>query len=656
MNDLKRRSLVLGLALLTLVVAGCGGGGGPGGDNSSHPDVATNLVVTQTLPTNQQEVLPDLSDPGLESHIRVFFSEMVMSATAIDPTNTFNYLTSDVNILNSGMERMEGVATLANSNKTLVFQPSGDLANGQYTVTVTRDVMNFQGGRLNSGVSDHRSSFTVGTDIFAPVLRNTFPAANQKNVAKDSRIILTFNETLNRSTVTNTSITVVDGSANPPVNIAGSLVTDLGAFEIIFTPDAGTLMPPNATIVVTINGGAGGVSDAVGNPFEGDIATPGLYQFQFETVKEPPPPNNPLTIDPNTFDALLYFADSTSIGSLQEGLFLNNTLDLTLWGAGNPVPNSMSRIGQPGEIIFDPRFGPTDGHTYAYIIDRATKSVAVVGTRDSKVVWRWRDLPDPRGLAIAPNGITLYVTNYAADSLSFLDVGSINVGMALASDRLKDLSKQNNRTDLGMGRGPIGAAHAPDASLVFVGNSIENTCTLINTATATINTSFAVGTRPTDVAATFNFPNIGRFAFLTCLGGGNDDNGSVSLYWSTPNGLQASITGFENPMECIYDRGASIWTANSGGNQTKQLTLAFAGGGFAATILPTITASIKVGASPTGVTMESFYPYFNAATRTIISACRGSSELVFLDNAQPSRPTYSIMIPGVWTIASYYDQ
>ncbi len=656
MNNLKRRSLILGLSLLLLVVAGCGGGGGPGGDNSSSPDVATNLVVTQTLPTNQQEVLPDLADPGLQNVIRVYFSEVVMSATVIDPTNTFNYLTSDFNILNSAMERMEGVATLADANKVLVFQPAGNLANGQYTVTVTRDVMNFQGGRLNLGTRDHHSSFTVGTDIYAPVLRNTFPAPNQKDVPKDSRIILTFNETLNRSTITNTSINIMDGSANPPVAIAGSLVMDIDAFEVTFTPAAGTLMPANATIVVTINGGPGGVADAVGNPYEGDVATPGIYQFQFETVKEPPPPNNPIVIDANNFDALLFYANSTEIGSLQEAQYLGNTLDLTLWGSGNPIPNSVTRIGAPGEIIFDPRFGALDGHTYAYVIDRASRSVTIVGTRDSKIVWRWKDLPDPRGLAIAPSGITLYVTNYAADSLSFIDVGSINVGQSLADQRLKDLSRQANRTDLPMGRGPIGAAHAPDASLVFVGNNIDNTCTLVNTSTATIATTFAIGTRPQDVAATFFFPGIGRFAFITCLGGGNDDNGSVSLYWDRPNGLQATVTGFENPKECIYDRGASIWTANSGGNQAKQLTLAFAGGGFAATILPAITASITVGASPTGITMESFYPFFRASTRTIISACRGSGELVFLDNAQPSRPTYSIKVPGVFTIASYYDQ
>jgi Big-like domain-containing protein len=652
MTNVKMRSLVAGLSLLLLIAAGCGGGGG----SSSDKDVATNLVVMQTLPTNRQEVNRDLSDPGLDNMIRVYFSERVLPATVIDPTNTFNYLTSDVNFLNSAMERMEGIATLTDADKTLVFQPAGFLPNGQYTLTCTRDVMHYQGGRLNQGRTDFRSSFTVGEDIFAPVLRNTYPAPNQKDIPKDSQIILTFNESLNVSTVTTGTISVVDGSANPPVTISGSLSTDLNAFEVIFTPDPGTGMPPNATIVVTITGGNNGLADVVGNPYEGHIDTPGTYTFQFETVKEPPPPNNPISIDTVNFDALLIYADAANIYSLQEAAFLGNVADMTLWGQNNPIANSQQRIGSPGEIIFDPRFNPSDAHTYIYVIDRDSRSVTVVGSRDSKIVHRWKDLPDPRGLAVLPNGLTLYVTNYANGSVSFLDIGSITAGAAMATDRMKALSSLSSRLDLQVGNGPIGAACAPDAGLLFVGNSIDNTCTLINTGTATINTTFAIGTHPQDVAATFNFPGIGRFAFITCLGGGTDDNGSVSLYWNVPNGLQATVTGFENPKGCIYDRGSSIWVANSGGNSSTQLTLQIAGGGFAATILPAITANITVGASPTGITMESFYPYFNAASRTIISACRGAGKLVFLDNTQPSRPTYSITAPGVQEIASYFDQ
>ena len=159
MAHLSKRSLVFVLAISLVWVAGCGGGAG--GPNGSDPDVATDLIVTQTLPTNTQEVLRNLSDPGLGNIIRVFFSERLLASTVIDPANTFNFLTSDVNILNSAFERMRGVATLTNDGSVLSFTPSGDLSNGQYTITVSRDVMNFQGGRLNRGLSDHRSSFTV---------------------------------------------------------------------------------------------------------------------------------------------------------------------------------------------------------------------------------------------------------------------------------------------------------------------------------------------------------------------------------------------------------------------------------------------------------------------------------------------------------------
>ena len=653
MTEPRMRSLTLGLSVMLLIAAGCGGGGGA---NGSDPDVALDLIVMQTLPTNRQEVANDLGDPGLEGVIRVFFSEQLMRASVIDDTNTYNHLTSDVNILDSGMERVEGLSLLSPDRMSLVFTPAGDLPNGQYTITVTRDVMNFQGGRLNNGQSDHRSSFTAGTDIYAPVIRNTFPAPNQKDIAKDSQVIITFNESLNPATVSNTTVTVVDGSANPPVPVNGTLTVIHEEFEAVFTPDPASPMPPNATIVVTVTGGSGGVTDAIGNPFEGDPATPGTYQFQFETVKEPPPPNNPIAIDVINFDALLVYGDQSSIGTLQEGPFLTNTLDFTLWGTGNPIPNGRTRIGQPGEIIFDPRFGPTDGHTWLYIIDKASRSVTIVGTRDSKIVWRWKDLPDPAGLAISPNALTMYVSNYSNDTVSFIDSGSLTVGVPLATQRTKDASKLQNRTDVQVGRGPMGAANAPDANILFVGNALDNTCSVISTSSATVSTTFAIGTRPQDVAATFNFPGIGRFAYITCLGGGTDDKGSVSLYWNRPNGLQATVTGFENPKGCIYDRGATAWIANSGGTTTQALTLTIQGGGFAATILPTITATVNVGKNATGVTMESFYPYFGAATRTIITACRGSGELVFLDNAQPSRPTFAITIPGVHEIASYYDQ
>ncbi len=662
MFQLSRWSFGLALAAALLVSAGCGGGSA-GGKNTSE-GAPVPLIVQSITPTNGQEVMNDLSDVG--GVVTLKFSERLMKSSVLDPNNAFNGLSSDVNFLDSAFARVRATPSIGGDrNNILTITPAGGvLPNGQYTVTVTRDVKNYAGDRLNRGKFDFRASFTVGPDIYSPVIRNTFPAPNQKDVPKNSKIIITFNESLNPATVTAGTVSVVNGGTNPPVPINGTLTTTRDDFEIVFTPDAATGFPPNTTIVVTLTGGASGITDVVGNPFEGDPTTPGTYQFQFETVKEPPPPNNPSIVNNNPFEAMVMFGTQDSIGTLQEAPYLANTNDLTLWGSGNPVPNSLKKIGRPGEILFDPRLRviPLPDGTqkivgWIYVIDRDGRSVVVVNSEHSEIVWRWRDLPDPRGLAVTPGGSTLFVTNYANSSVSMLNIGVLSVGYPLPTQAVKDITKIQNRSDLQVGRGPMGAAHAPDALLLFVGNELDNTCSVINTGTFTVNTTFSVGTAPQDAAATFFYPGIGRFAFITCLGGGIDDAGSVALWWNVPNSLQANITGFKNPKECIFDLGISCWVANSGGNEASRLDLAIAGGGFAATILPNIGAKVSVGQNPSGITIEAFFPIIvGAPTQTVITAVRGSGQLTFINPLQPARPTYSLKIPGVQTVATYMDQ
>lgn len=667
MTKLVSWTPVVGLCLALLLVPACGGGGGGGETGTANS--TTGLVVRWITPTNKQEVNPDLSDPELNGMLTVDFSSGLNPNDVLDPTNAYNGLTSDVNILDSAFQRVRGTPQIGGDiGNVLYFWPQGGtLANGQYTITVSRDVRGLNGRQLNSGLFDFRSSFTVGADIYKPKIRNTYPAPNQKDVDKFSDINITFNESLNPATVTLSTITVMNGSVNPPVAVNGTIKTARDDFEIVFTPDPANPMPPNATIVVTVYGGANGVADALGNTFDDPGIRSPNYVFQFDTVKEPPPPNNPppVIIPPPYGDALIFVATGNSIISVAERPYFANTADLTLWGTGNPVPNSTRFIGQPEEMIFDPRLDAATLHTWLYVIDRASRSVTIVRTRDSRIVWRWKDLPDPRGLAIAPNGLTLYVTNYSSDSVSFIDIGSVTPGAAAPTTTVKNLTKLRNpsdpsqggsRSDIQVGRGPIGAAHAPDAYLVFIANNVENSCSIINPQTATVITTFPIGTAPQDAAATFNFPGIGRFAFITCLGGGTDNNGSVSLWWSRPNGLQADITGFKNPKGCIYDWGANCWVANSGGNTAARLTLAIAGAGFAATILPTISADITVGKNPSGVTLEPISMYMGAPSRCVITADRGSSQISFIDASQPSRPIFSLSIPGAQDVCSFIDQ
>jgi YVTN family beta-propeller protein len=292
-----------------------------------------------------------------------------------------------------------------------------------------------------------------------------------------------------------------------------------------------------------------------------------------------------------------------------------------------------------------------------YVVDETHRVVHVMASQTCRVVHTWRELPDPRGLAIDLNGRTLYVTNGVGDSVSAIDIGSVTpVGTLGPSQALKDATLYRSDRDLQVGRGPYGAARKPDGPVLFVANALENSCTVINTSTFQVTTTFPIGFYPQDVAATLTFTGIGYFAYITCLGGGEDIAGSVALYWDRPNGLQANITGFTNPKGIIYDFGAAAWITNSGGESVSQLTLAVAGGSFAATILPNITATVGTGKNPVDVTIEPWFTYFTLVPRAVLTADRGSSQITVLDPRQPSRPRFTMPMTGVSSIAGYMDQ
>jgi YVTN family beta-propeller protein len=654
--------MVLCLAVALIGAVGCGGGSG-GSDNSKGND--TDLIVQQVLPTNNQEVESNLID--VDGFITVRFSAPVAQGTVLDDGNAYNGLTSNLNILDSAFQRVPGDPEInyeTGRGNVLTFVPSGGvLPNGQYTVTAMRDIRSTSGKMLNNGRWDHRSSFTVGTDTYKPVIRSTYPAAAQKEIPKDSQIIVIFNESLDPDTVTDTTFSVnVSGAGNPKVS--GTIALSRDNFEIIFTPDPDSLMPPNSTIVVTVTGGASGISDVVGNTFEDPVTNQPTWQFQFETVTEPPPPNNPAPTRG------VYYSNSSGVGTLDESGYLNSFPDLSGWSltggtdpstgnpVSNPVPNSFVRTGRPGEMMVDLTGNGTTGNFWIYTIDTATNSVTLINSVDSTVAGRWKQLPDPRGLAYNTTGVkSLYVTNFSNDSVSVLDIARLSRGAMKLDKNSLAIADGDQRQDIPVGRGPVGAAHTIGPNDLFVANALDNSVTRLDTSTNQILTTFNVGTSPYDVAATFVYQGVGYFAFITCQGGGVDEDGSVAVWWDVPNGLQATVTGFKNPQGIIFDYGTNFWVADSGGDTTSRLTLQFAGGSFAATIFPTITTTVQTGANPTDVTMEPFFFWVQgAAPQAVITANRGAGKVSFIDAVQPSRPIFRIDVPGVRGIASLMDQ
>jgi hypothetical protein len=224
-------------------------------------NVNNDLVVTLVTPTIAQEVLPDLSDPGLNNVVTVRFSAPLRAADFISNTNVFNRLTPSVEFLNSTFDRLPGTPLV--QGNVFRFDPrtpsnGGVLANGQYTLNIKSSVRSTRGKLLNQGASDFSATFTVGTDVFPPVLRKVSPIHNQTGIGLSQKIVATFNEPILNSSLL-TTVVVNDVGTSPPTQIFGAngstgISTDRNGFDVVFTPDPCFGYPPKSTIEFQMQG------------------------------------------------------------------------------------------------------------------------------------------------------------------------------------------------------------------------------------------------------------------------------------------------------------------------------------------------------------------------------------------------------------------
>jgi YVTN family beta-propeller protein len=305
-------------------------------------------------------------------------------------------------------------------------------------------------------------------------------------------------------------------------------------------------------------------------------------------------------------------------------------------------------------MVVDTRTNPNTGHAWFFTIDEKNHVIHIMSTQTCRILHTWSAFRDPRGLSVS--GTRLYVTDFAGNTLSALDIGSVGPpGTLGVPDRLKDLANANVRLDLPVGRGPKGVCIGPSNSLVITANSGDDSATIVNANTYQVLTTIFVGSDP--IEAEMSYPTgSGTFAWVSCRGGANNPDGSVSLYWTGASGLQADVTNFVNPTGMAYDLNAAVWVANTGSDTVSQLTLQLVGSGFAQTILPSITATVQVGANPIDVAMESYFSYTYGAPQAVVTADQGASQLTFFDPNQPSRPAFSLPIAGVRSIAGFMSR
>jgi YVTN family beta-propeller protein len=273
-------------------------------------------------------------------------------------------------------------------------------------------------------------------------------------------------------------------------------------------------------------------------------------------------------------------AKATTFGYVANGE--DNTVSVIDTG-NNKVVATIPVGGFPDGVATMP-----DG-TQAYVTNAFDNTVSVIDTASNKVVATIPVGNDPFGVAITPDGThpyegddrlhqhLAYVTNEVDNTVSVIDTGS-NTVVATTS----------------VGRGPSGVAITPDGTHAYVTNQLDASVSVIDTDSNTVMATILVGGFPEGVAITPDGADrYGRddrhqsLAYVT-----NQLDNTVSVIDTASNTVVATIPGSYGPEGiAITPDGSRAYVGNGEVNTVSVID----------TANNTVAATIPVRTGPIGV-------------------------------------------------------
>ena len=128
------------------------------------------------------------------------------------------------------------------------------------------------------------------------------------------------------------------------------------------------------------------------------------------------------------------------------------------------------------------------------VIDTSTNTA----TTPTNLSYTGGEISIPIGIAVTPNGASVYVTNFGTDTVAVIATATNTVTATIP-----------------VGGGPSRVAITPDGTKAYVSNEFGGTVSVINTATNTlVGGPISVGSSPAGVAIT---PN-GAYAYVANFG------------------------------------------------------------------------------------------------------------------------------------------
>lgn len=213
---------------------------------------------------------PDITRPTITlkvpaaGAVNVAFNAQ-LTATFSEDMDAASINTNTLLLQGPGASIITGTVTYAAGSRTATFNPTSPLAASTlYTATATTGVKDLAGNTL---ASNNVWTFTtsVAPDVTRPTVSLKTPDAGETNVAINSKVLITFSENMDPTTMTTANILVKNAGAD----IAGTVTYAVGAKTATFIPSSPSTLPPSTVLTVTVSSAA---KDLAGNALAGDVA------------------------------------------------------------------------------------------------------------------------------------------------------------------------------------------------------------------------------------------------------------------------------------------------------------------------------------------------------------------------------------------------
>ena len=136
--------------------------------------------------------------------------------------------------------------------------------NGSPIGYYLRGVKGFQYAIFPVTNGDYEVSYEPDTN--SPSVTEIVPTNGQLKVGQNTKVSVTFSESMNALTINTNTITLRDSLNNP---VAATVSYNASTFTAVLTPSGPLAI--STTYTATVKGGAGGVTDATGNPRTNDL-------------------------------------------------------------------------------------------------------------------------------------------------------------------------------------------------------------------------------------------------------------------------------------------------------------------------------------------------------------------------------------------------